>query len=378
MSKRKILIIIVSIIVLAAAVYLLSNNFIGGEKKLLKIGVILPLEDSFLKQGPAMKAAADLAMREINGQNGKVRVELLYRDGGCESNKAARGAEDLINKEEVNFVIGGFCESEIMSMAKAVKGREAIVIASAGGGVSGSGADNFFSLAVNNDKEGFMLAEYLATKAKVGTAAVVYEKKDYALTLVEDFKRYFSAKGGKIAADIYFYPKSFEASEIINELKGKDFGALVLISEMPAVAEKIALELKTAGLEKTIFLPGQMFSNDIWKDYSSLDGFYTVKAVSEENKKFEKFAEAFKKRYGEEVSFAAEQANIYSTIYLLAEAAGKYGDDFGKIKNYLVNLKKWEQALGSLSFDEAGNRLSSYAVYVIKDGKLESVKVFKP
>ena len=49
-----------------------------------------------------------------------------------------------------------------------------------------------------------------------------------------------------------------------------------------------------------------------------------------------------------------------------------------KVKNYLANLKRWDHALGRLSFDSQGDRELAYVVYQAKNGKLEEIKKYKP
>lgn len=379
-KKSKFFILIIAVVIIVVGVYFLANYFggIGKYQKPIKIGVILPINDTFLKQVQMMKKSADLAMEEINA-DGERKIELIYKDGGCEANKAELAAKELISRDRVNFIIGGFCSSESLSIAKIAQDNSVIMLAPANADPTlTSIGDYIFNLSANEKVEGFMIARYLLSDLKSKKVAVIREEREYASVLIEDFKKYFTNQEGKIAEEITFNPRDLDINEIVRQLNNRNFEALILVSEIPATASKIVSELKGSVLGNKIFLSSKMFNNIAWKNYSEFENLYVLKPLLEENRQREKFKENYQNKYDEEAKYLEEQSNIYSAVYLIVESVKKYDSDIDKVRNYFSELKNWEHTLGKLSFDNQGDRVPSYVVYQVKNGELEEIKKYSP
>ena len=186
------------------------------------------------------------------------------------------------------------------------------------------------------------MARYLLSNLKNKKVAIVREEREYASVLVEDFKKYFTSQGGKIAEEITFHPRAIDVNEIVEQLNNKNFEILILVSEIPATTSKIISQLKSSDFDSKIFLVGKMFNNVAWKDYSEFEDIYVVKSISEENKYRKEFKENYKNKYNEEAKYLEEQSNIYSAVYLIVETVKKHDSDMDKVKNYLANLMKGE------------------------------------
>lgn len=380
MKSHKIIILIILLVISLVAIYFLAVRWgdWGGEGT-AKIGVILPLEHKYLLQAQMMKKSADLAAEEINSQPGGKKIKLIYEDGGCETNKATQAAEDLVDLYKVKFIIGGFCESESLAIAKLAQEQAVIVLSPISTNPKiVSGGDNIFNLAVNQASEGLLLSRYLSEELASKKIAIVREAKEYASALSEDFKRDFFIQGGSVEEEIIFTPRTLDISAISKQLNNRNFEALLLVSELPAVTSQIVSQLKNSGSINEVFVSSRLFSSDSWQNYNELDGVYTVLALTEDSTEFEKFKENYLEKYKEEAKYAESQATIYSAVYLAEKLSEKYGADLEGMKDYLLNLKKWPHALGSLTFDSEGNRVLPYVVYQLKDGALTEVSRMTP
>lgn len=376
MKSAKIIILIVIIAVALAGIYFLvaywGGRSDGGE---VEVGVILPLEHKYLLQAQMMKKSADLAVEEINKKAGRQKIELIYNDGGCENNKAEKATEDFINSRKIRFILGGFCESESLAIARTAKEQPVIVLSPVSTNLKvAAEGDNIFNLTANQANEGLLLSRYFSEKLVSKKIAIVRENKEYASTLAEDFKRDFFSRGGSVEVEIVFHPRDLDLADISKQLNNRNFEVLFLISELPATTSQIVSRLKNSGSANQIFVSSQLLISDSWKDYIELDGVYVVMAVSEESSELGKFKENYLAEYKEEVKYPELQATIYSTVYLVEQLADRYGSDMAGMKNYLVNLKKWPHALGSLTFDEQGNRALPHLIYQIKDGGLAEIE----
>ena len=90
------------------------------------------------------------------------------------------------------------------------------------------------------------------------------------------------------------------------------------------------------------------------------------------------FLDEYKKYTGEEVANPAFTANMYSQVYLIKEAVETHGLDTDKIADAWHNLQGWESALGTLTFDENGDRQSPYVIIKITNGEAKEIAIVEP
>ena len=68
--------------------------------------------------------------------------------------------------------------------------------------------------------------------------------------------------------------------------------------------------------------------------------------------------------------------NVYSAVYLLRDAITAVGNNPEKVRNFLLNLRDWQGALGTLNFDKNGDRVPEYAVLKLENGVLKQVDTY--
>jgi branched-chain amino acid transport system substrate-binding protein len=80
----------------------------AASGKPIKIGSVGAMSGSSASNGAAQKQGVDLAVKEINAAGGILgrAVEVIYRDDEGDPTKSKTAAEELIYKEQVDFIVG--------------------------------------------------------------------------------------------------------------------------------------------------------------------------------------------------------------------------------------------------------------------------------
>ena len=164
-------------------------------------GVIKIGEVNSYKVQPAFlepyKKGMELALEEINaagGVNGK-KLQLITRDDNGSPGDAVRAAEELISREQVDVLAGGFLSNIGLALADFAKQRKFFYLASeplTDKIVWGSGNKYTFRLRPSTYMQSAMLAPE-AAKLKKKRWAVVYPNYEYGQSAVSTFKALLKA-----------------------------------------------------------------------------------------------------------------------------------------------------------------------------------------
>ncbi len=185
---------------IAAATVFASGAFAQGT---IRIGEI-----NSYKAQPAFldpyRKGWELAVEEINaagGVNGK-KLEVIARDDGGNPGDAVRGAEELVSREKVDVLVGGFLSHIGLALADFAKQRKIFFLASeplTDKIVWQNGNRYTFRLRPSTYMQVSMLVPE-AAKAKKKRWAIVYPNYEYGQSAAETFK----AQMKKAQPDIEF------------------------------------------------------------------------------------------------------------------------------------------------------------------------------
>jgi branched-chain amino acid transport system substrate-binding protein len=107
-----------------------SAAAIAQEKQPIRIGLPVPLTGPYGAEAKDQVKNAELAVKEFNdagGLNGR-KAELLVRDDRLNPGEAATRALELIEKDKVNFIIGGLSAATQLAINNVTKQRKTIYI----------------------------------------------------------------------------------------------------------------------------------------------------------------------------------------------------------------------------------------------------------
>src|SRR5581483_6600384 len=76
-----------------------------------------PLSGSLAENGKPSKIGADMAVAELNAGGGILGrpVQLVVKDDACDPTKGAQNVRELIDQDNVDFIVGSLCSGVIGS-----------------------------------------------------------------------------------------------------------------------------------------------------------------------------------------------------------------------------------------------------------------------
>src|SRR5688572_23658337 len=177
-----------ALLVLATSISLAQGTIKIGEVNSYKV------QPAFLEP---YKKGMELAVEEINaagGVNGK-KLQLITRDDNGSPGDAVRAAEELISREQVDVLAGGFLSNIGLALADFAKQRKFFYLASeplTDKIVWGNGNKYTFRLRPSTYMQSAMLVPE-AAKLKKKRWAVVYPNYEYGQSAVSTFKALLKA-----------------------------------------------------------------------------------------------------------------------------------------------------------------------------------------
>jgi branched-chain amino acid transport system substrate-binding protein len=180
----------------AAALTLMASAAITHAQGVVKIGEVnsYKVQPAFLEP---YKKGMELAVEEINtagGLNGK-KVVLITRDDNGVPGDAVRAAEELVSREQVDVLTGGFLSNIGLALADFAKQKKFFYLASeplTDKIVWGNGNHYTFRLRPSTYMQSAMLVPE-AVKLKKKRWAIVYPNYEYGQSAVATFKALLKA-----------------------------------------------------------------------------------------------------------------------------------------------------------------------------------------
>jgi branched-chain amino acid transport system substrate-binding protein len=345
------------------------------------LGAVLPLTGDGALYGLPIQRAATLAMNEINLAGGIAgqQIEIIWEDGKCEARAATSAAQKLITVDGVNIILGGVCASETLAMAPITEGAMVLVISPSATSPDISDVGDFvFRTAPSDALAGRVAAEYAVNTLGAKRLAVLAETKDYTQGLRRVFKEVAQELGVEIVADEVFSSNDSNFRAQLTKVKAATPDVVYLLPQTPAPGGLILKQMRDLGLDAQLLSAEVMIGRDVVKEHKvNMEGLIGVEHFFDENsERTQKFLRAYQETYSEEPPFPAFMANMYSQVYLIADAIKEVGVESTAIRDYFYGLNKWEGALGSVTFDERGDVLSQYLVKQVTDGVLVDIEVY--
>ena len=159
-----------------------------GRAAELRVGLANPLSGPLAATGERNRLAAQLAIDTVNQAGGVLgrQVELVTADDGCEAERAAAAALELI-KAGVVAVVGHLCSQASLTAAPIYEavGLPMISPDSTHPRLTEEGRGNVFRLTGRDDVQGRMAGDWLAAQRPARRIAIVHDGRTYGRGLAE-------------------------------------------------------------------------------------------------------------------------------------------------------------------------------------------------
>jgi branched-chain amino acid transport system substrate-binding protein len=349
----------------------------------IKIGFNLPLTGDIPEVGDGSKKAAEMYLKDINGEGGlevggkKYMLEFVYMDNESKAESAVNVALKLIEQEDVVAIIGPNSSKQAVPAGGTCNdNRTPMITPWSTNPDTTKDRPWVFRAAFLDPFQGPVVADFAAKKFNANTAAVIFDiSNDYAKGLAEIFKSSWEAKGlGPVVA--------FES----HGTKDQDFSAQLtkIIDKKPDFIfvpnnyNQVALIVQQA---RDLGFKGHFMGSDAWgtPDLIKLCGeecygqyFSTHYAAAGAKGATKVFIDRYKAAYGDVPADYA--ALTWDSIGILVEAiknAGKVERSPRKmrkaIREGLAAIKSFDGITGSSKFDAQGDPIKCAVVVKISD-----------
>ena len=184
------------------AVVLLAMASAASAQDKLKIGVIATLSGPGAVNGQQLRDGFALAVKSAGGKLGGLDTEVIVIDDELKPDLAVTKVKGLIERDQVNFVVGPIFSNVLQAIHKPVTESNAILISPNAGTSSYAGKQchpNFFVTSYQNDQNHEVLGKYAQEKGmkRVFLMAPNYQAGKDALA---GFKRHFK---GEVVDEAY-------------------------------------------------------------------------------------------------------------------------------------------------------------------------------
>jgi len=393
LSMKKLLLATTAITLLATAA--------GAED--IKLGLLIGFTGPIESLTPAMAAAAEMALKEVNDSglllDGST-VTAIRADTTCvDSAAATAAAERLVTTDLVSGIIGGDCSGVTGAVLQNVARPNGVVMISPSATSpalsTAEDDDLFFRTAPSDAREGEVMTDVLMDRG-VKTVALTYTNNDYGKGLAEAFAGSFAAKGGTITINAAHEDGKADYSAEVGALASAGGEVLVVAGYLDQGGKGIIQSSLDSGAFSTFILPGGMVGDSLPTAIGDgLNGSYGQIAGSDSSgaATFEEMAKAL--NFDGTSAYSPESYDAAALFVLAMQAAGssKSADYKGKVmdvanapgeKIYPGELAKGLELLkagtdidyeGATAVEliGAGENAGRYREIEIKDGKVETI-----
>src|SRR5437588_1534586 len=192
-----------------------------AQQHKLKIGFITTLSGPPAIIGKHMKDSVEVALEHLGGKVGGLETEVIYCDDQFKADVGVQLAEEMLKKDQVDFVAGIIWSNVMMAVVPVVTGAGKIMVGSNAGAspLAGSQCNElYFSTSWNNDQSPEAMGKFMQDKGindVYGMAPNYQADKD----MVSGFKRYFK---GRIVEEIYTKLQQQDYQAEISQLRAKN------------------------------------------------------------------------------------------------------------------------------------------------------------
>ena len=351
----------------------------------IKVGVLLPLTGSNAKSGIIQKNSVHMAVDEINaagGIRGK-KIEAVIADTQGRSDAGRRAIEQLITRDEVLLIGGGFSSSATwatISIAQQKK-RAFLVNSAMADKITEQEWDYIFRLNQPISEHLDTFASFIKmVAADIKSIAIVHAK---SLISSSDARRFFKkadAMGLKMVIKEGFETGADDFRPLLARVKTKNPDLLYIVTDDVGDAARLTRHSKELNLNPKLLLggPAGFALPEFAKNAGSASNFVictTQWTPSVPYPGAKEYHTKFKARYNTQATYHAAQA--YAAIYVVADALKRTKALTPENVRDAMTKTQMQTIYGPVKFisynkKSRQNRLPTYLVQWI-DGKAEIV-----
>jgi len=186
----------------------------GDDRKVARIGMIVPLLGGSTAVGIGIRNSVDLAIRQANEKDliPGWRIELAAEDDGGKPEIGSLAANKLVSDSSVVAVIGTYNSSVAQQVQPILSNAGIAMVSPANTNDTLTRGQNpatpvrphknYFRTATLDSLQGGFAADYAFNDAAIKNAVIVHDGKAYGKGLAESFQARFTKNGGTVVGEV--------------------------------------------------------------------------------------------------------------------------------------------------------------------------------
>jgi ABC-type branched-subunit amino acid transport system substrate-binding protein len=340
----------------------------------IKIGVPAPLTGGYSVAGKDILNGAQLAADDINAKGGVLgkKIEIVSQDDECDADKAAQGAQALVDKGVV-AVAGGYCSSAALPELRVFHGAGLAYVmdASTNPELTEKGWDNAFRTIGRDDEQGPFAAKFMKEVLHAKTVAVVNDNTTYSKGLAENAVEALKKQGVDVAYDDALTPGQMDYGDVAKQVAAVKPDVVYYTGYYPEAAALVR-DFRQLKLPVKYVMGGDGTTDPtlITTAGPSAKGMICTTAPLPQflmGPKAKRFIADYKKAYGHEPGPYSiyEYDAVAVTAQAIADAKSAKPADIVAALHKVSNFKG---ATGDISFNDKGDRTNAVYMAVIVEG----------
>jgi branched-chain amino acid transport system substrate-binding protein len=197
----------------------------------IRIGMATDITGPVSWFGEQYQRATEMAVADLNAKGGVLgqSVELIVGDDFCNADQAVALARKLVS-DGVVFVAGHLCSHASILAAKIYEEAGILQISpgSASGRLTDEGGPNVFRVCGRDDRQGTMVADYLAEHWAGKQIAVLDDGTAWGKGVADGARRRLHERGLSVALDEAYTPGEAEYSALVSKMQSLGVDVLFL------------------------------------------------------------------------------------------------------------------------------------------------------
>ena len=359
---------------LAAAISIAAFAFsapVSAQQK-VKIGFISTFSGPQGVMGQYMKESVELALEHLGGKVGGLPVEMFYGDDQFKTDVGVQVAEEMLKKNQVDFVSGIIWSNVMLAVVPVVTGANKIMVGTNAGASPLAGKDCnrlYFSTSWNNDQTPEAMGKFLQDNG-VNDLYVMAPNYQAGKDMVAGLKRYYK---GRIVEEVYTKLGQQDYQAEISQLRAKSPKA-VFAFYPGGMGIQFLKQYDQAGLrgQLPLYTVYTVDEISIPAVRDAAVGIYETRYWSPDlkNPANEKFVTDYKKKYGKLPVFYGAQS--YDGIMLIDSAVRAVKGDLKNVDGMVKAMEKadFKSLRGPFQYNVNHHPIQNF--YLLKTEKLSN------
>jgi branched-chain amino acid transport system substrate-binding protein len=349
-----------------------------GQPPPVKIGFVAGLTGRLADLGTGGRDGALLAAEEINQTGGikGARVELVVRDDQSDTQQALKVDEELIDAG-VAAIIGHVISSGSLATTPLMNRKQVLMISPTVRTAKLTGIDDyFFSMITPIWPATQQQAEYAFRQRGINRMLMVYDlnNRQYGEDWTNGFADSFTKMGGKIISALTVSSATpIDYAEVCSKIQASGAAGVLLV--VGAVdAAMFCQHLRKAGSDIVILTSSWPVTTEFIKLAGNCANGIIMSSPFDDKAQTPAFV-AFQKKFVDRFGYSPNYAAVHSYEAVKVIAAGlTMNNDAKKLKQTLLQIKKFDGLTGPFEFDAFGDTIRGNYLLTVSDGRFVLIK----